>query len=502
MAAGDGRGGGGGDDDIERVRSRLSSLSPSSPPSSSSSLLCAVCGKAGTKVCSRCKTVRYCSIGCQKRDWTNGGHKRACREKTKQQAAGGGGGSPRPAPETIGLGPLPASLRNEGDASRALHELWSIAAADADSKVAETRGQQKGQQQRSSRVEVVDDGRRNRSSSSKTNSTRITTNKSTPASIRGGTIAATAAAKAKAPASAPVASPRQRDSDSAVPSPPPPPESPATKATDRPRPNPPRDAEDDDAPRAASTATATARAASFVVEEMPQICRFRLALTLPPGDELLPPRHQNRDRSSGETIAVIDDDSITVSAEPLGRSRSRTLVTVRLRDRRADAAADTDSTTGTVLFAGEFPRPIEASEITWRVAPRTGTPRTDNHNDEAGAAKQPQPTTTTVLVFRLPYPYDPSNTGSLVLGGNLASSCSPSSAATPDEINAVVCGSCRLPLLGTAAPMTRTPTPAAQPPPRRQRTPIARVFPLPQGHWDEIADYLICYDGVSAGVLL
>ena len=30
------------------------------------------------KVCSQCKTVRYCGAACQKQDWTTGGHKEQC----------------------------------------------------------------------------------------------------------------------------------------------------------------------------------------------------------------------------------------------------------------------------------------------------------------------------------------------------------------------------------------------------------------------------------------
>ncbi|VVB08902.1 unnamed protein product [Arabis nemorensis] len=39
---------------------------------------CAVCGKASTKKCSRCKSVRYCSADCQTSDWSSG-HKLKCK---------------------------------------------------------------------------------------------------------------------------------------------------------------------------------------------------------------------------------------------------------------------------------------------------------------------------------------------------------------------------------------------------------------------------------------
>ncbi len=38
--------------------------------------VCAVCGNAAKSKCSRCKTRRYCSPECQKRDWAT--HKESC----------------------------------------------------------------------------------------------------------------------------------------------------------------------------------------------------------------------------------------------------------------------------------------------------------------------------------------------------------------------------------------------------------------------------------------
>ncbi|GMH11773.1 hypothetical protein Nepgr_013614 [Nepenthes gracilis] len=69
-----------------------SSLSPKdSPmpglPHSVEDERCAVCGKSGSKKCSRCKAVRYCSQTCQVQHWQSE-HKRKCQEF---ELSGGGG---------------------------------------------------------------------------------------------------------------------------------------------------------------------------------------------------------------------------------------------------------------------------------------------------------------------------------------------------------------------------------------------------------------------------
>ncbi|GAX73705.1 hypothetical protein CEUSTIGMA_g1157.t1 [Chlamydomonas eustigma] len=57
---------------------------------------CKSCGKAygPMKKCSSCGVAYYCSIECQKRDWSKGGHKAACadlkREKDSAAVAGAG----------------------------------------------------------------------------------------------------------------------------------------------------------------------------------------------------------------------------------------------------------------------------------------------------------------------------------------------------------------------------------------------------------------------------
>lgn len=228
---------------------------------------------------------------------------------------------------------------------------------------------------------------------------------------------------------------------------------------------------------------------SFVVEEMPQICRFQLTLKRKKRRGQPP-----RPKSSSTTGPIVratanEKNSIVVSAEPLGRAGARTLVIIRENEH--------DGTNGrsSALFVGEFPRPIKASEITWRVVRSTPEYDAKNENSQSGddTGTEREENARSVFVFRLPYPYDPSNTSSLVLGGSLDHSCSSSSSSssTLDEINIVMCGSCHLPLV-IPPNHQKFVSPLATP---TAKTTIRRVFPLPQGHWDEIADYLICYDG-------
>jgi len=56
-------------EDVTRVLSGLSSI-------------CRVCGKEGEgyKYCSKCTCVYYCSVGCQRIDWKENGHKEECKK--------------------------------------------------------------------------------------------------------------------------------------------------------------------------------------------------------------------------------------------------------------------------------------------------------------------------------------------------------------------------------------------------------------------------------------
>ena len=95
------------------------------------------------------------------------------------------------------------------------------------------------------------------------------------------------------------------------------------------------------------------------------------------------------------------------------------------------------------LFAAELPRHLDSSQCTWKFQDKNS------------------------IQLRLKYADDPC---AMDLG-------IPQSHSNPESINQIQCRYCLQPLL--------------------PEKPIERACQLPAGHWDDIADYLICYSGVS-----
>ena len=428
---------------------------------------CNVCGGTCTTRCSLCRLVYYCSVECQRTDWNEGGHKKTCmgnrkRRQTKKNMNMDMGINKNNhniinKPPIIGPSlPPPSSVHNEDDAKRVLQELWSMEHTELSSASIAENETQKQKTQKQAQKEIPKPC---------TPPSLVTTNASTT----------------------PEADCQQKQQEQ-----------------QKQQQEQQQTLENSSNFSAAVTPTSATAAVvylpdptatikkeekmSFVVEEMPQICRFQLTLT---------PTKQQQQHTDG---VLKDTTSILVSAEPLKRSGARTLVTVRGND---------EDNNGGVLFAGEFPRPILASEITWRVATKSKSENDDLENAVGNS---------TSIVFRIPYPYDPSNTSSLALGGSLAtqhssyggssSSSLSTSTSSLDEVNRVLCGTCHMPLVMSPGSSSSSSSSisnsnklqrqqAKQSSQLASATTINRVFPLPQGHWDEIADYLICYDGVS-----
>eukprot|EP00536_Pseudo-nitzschia_multiseries_P010323 jgi/Psemu1/202906/e_gw1.309.6.1 len=410
---------------------------------------CAVCGKPCTTRCSRCRSVYYCSVDCQRTDWNEKGHRGACRgknknastktTKTKTKTKLPTNRRSKPAVNSGPNPPVPSTVRNEADAERVLEEFWSIvgsavsgdeppaANSDANAEKANPNATKAKEESR-----VANDTKPLSSNKNENQRPRLSAKKSGPSSSSSSSSSSSAL-----PPSLPPLPPLPTISDETT---------------------------------------------SFVAEEMAQISSFQLTLRLS-----LSGTHSKHSKNPDDQTSLPAQGSIAVATKPLGRSGSRTLVIIRRKRHVGTEDGGGRSIPETALFAGEFPRAIEASQISWRVV--SSSARTD-------AKVNANPTTD--VVFRLPYPYDPSATP-----GPLGSSVTGEvSSSTLPEINSVLCGSCHVPLLGggglgtsnTTADVDRGDEHSSSSTSSSARA-IRRVFPLPLGHWDEIADYLICYDG-------
>ena len=404
---------------------------------------CQVCGGPCTTRCSLCKLVYYCSVDCQRMDW--GGHKKTCLgRKARRQC--------QPVPKTrtansknktnatTTMGPSvppPTSVQNEDDVKRVLQELWTI----ADSAVAQETEKAGIHKPATAKSAGITKPSSNKTTLSSTETETQTLNPMTFAPN------AKAGPESKAPTRGADQQQQLQQQNG---------ENSSSKTSE---PAPPF------AEVEQHGCHNQQQHVSFVVEEMPQICCFQLTLRI-------------KRKLSDDKTEPTQKFEFGVTVDSLGRSKSRTLVVIG--EKEWDVNPKTAVRTKSTLFAGEFPRPIRACDITSSVVRET---------DYMGADAS---TKTVVIAVRLPYAQDPSNTSSLALGGSLCPSTSGSE-STLEEINAVVCRACHLALI----PPKPTRTGAIESSSSTKQQAISRVFPLPQGHWDEIADYLICYDGVS-----
>ena len=78
---------------------------------------CTICGAANAKLCRGCGTTAYCSEACQKVDWRDRGHKKACkkiRDDRAAEAARAEAPTPPPSPpRDVFYGPAPRSHADE-----------------------------------------------------------------------------------------------------------------------------------------------------------------------------------------------------------------------------------------------------------------------------------------------------------------------------------------------------------------------------------------------------
>lgn len=97
------------------------------PPPPRATHECDACGKGGaSRTCSGCRSVYYCGAPCQRRDWSSGGHKAACKEAAAAATAAGAAAVATLRDET-----LPVALRGHEDVYLPLDASGPYAAAVA-----------------------------------------------------------------------------------------------------------------------------------------------------------------------------------------------------------------------------------------------------------------------------------------------------------------------------------------------------------------------------------
>jgi hypothetical protein len=191
---------------------------------------------------------------------------------------------------------------------------------------------------------------------------------------------------------------------------------------------------------------------SYMVEEMPQICRFHLTLRLK------------------THVSQHQQGNLNISTEQSpGTITKRTLLVIQEKGIIEEA-----------IFVGEFPYDVISNEITWQHEAEYETFNDTKYNTES----------IIVIHVRIPYQTDFASS-SLLQESNVHNQ--EQNISPLHEINAAGCGACYQPLFLTAIRQSSMSNSSESIPVEV----IKQVYPLPQGYWDEIAEYLICYSGVS-----
>jgi len=76
--------------------------------------ICTICGKKDARPCKGCGTTSYCSTDCQRIDWRDRGHRKACKKIQAAEAARAEAPTPPPSPpRDVFYGPAPRSHADE-----------------------------------------------------------------------------------------------------------------------------------------------------------------------------------------------------------------------------------------------------------------------------------------------------------------------------------------------------------------------------------------------------
>lgn len=392
--------------------------------------------------CTGCKLVYYCSVACQRRDW-KAEHRQIC-QKNKYGSRGRVAKSSAPATSAAAaIQPQPRRpSTNRQDVEEAWQELCALtqnsSLPESYQKMWQAREEVKRQKQREEeergRVQQQNVQRRREEHVQEGDDWREGTEKRLDGEAREtGSYRDT-----KVPITE-----KNGDKDTLS------------------------DRADETTRRLTSVPAIASSSASFVVEEMAQIGRYQLTLWVP---------------------TSIDVNKLFISAQRLTPSESRTLITIRQGQEPLSLASNNgDHDPSQVVFVGEFPRTIQASQITCSSQQQCVA-------DQTTIAFNAKDTRLLQLHIRLPF--------SAYEDGRIAGDSSSldidkrNRTSSLQVVNRLVCGTCHLPVLlpdrGESVEGENT-VEAQQ---FTSSTTIQRVASLPTGHWDDIADYLICYNGV------
>ena len=219
---------------------------------------------------------------------------------------------------------------------------------------------------------------------------------------------------------------------------------------------------------------------SYVVEEMPGIQQYQLRLWISTSNK------------------EVDLNRLGVSVRKLTPSGTRSLVTVLVQHDEVESKHnDVGKARHDILFTGEFPRAIDVSRITLsetstNLATKPDSTFIGSNVRDSTSHEQATLEGQHEVIIRLPFRAE--------TDGRIDGVASTTEEGTQsgrhsslDDVNSLVCAVCHLPvLLPTLSKATTDPVSSVN----GNSNIIQSVKLLPKGHWDEIADYLICYSGV------
>jgi hypothetical protein len=419
---------------------------------------CQVCDKMCTTRCSRCQVVFYCSVACQRMDWSKT-HSKICRgnnhktvsnsnsinqekkRKKDQQHDQQQEYSLTSSHKVMGMGPLPDKLRNDQDVQHALQELLSLVEVEKESETKKSWNNYKKNHKE----------KKEPTASSKYSSS---------VSLRKG-----ATNKVKN-----TLSEETIDDDK-----------PSTSSSSSVRRTPPyRHYDYDDSYDCMLDDSSNNIQSSYLVEDMSQISCYRLTLKV---------KHNKNNDNDNLVISVQQPQkqplkTVNVNTVPF-HSNHCSLVIIRQQQQPITTTTinsmDTNNTK--LVFVGEFPKVLQQDRITWQM--ELEKEKDDNTNN-------------TLLVYSISLPYHCREMNFMFPSHNTTTTAINT---TLYDINMAGCANCHLPLVSD--PMEEQEI--QQHPDKddtlkelKQRTMmIQQVLPLPQVYWEDIAEYLMCYSGVS-----